>query len=67
VGVILKQQICGPKLPKTQQIDQIARIQNGYFWWKFSISQEQEIFWENRWKHKSNPWQPRALIPYGEG
>jgi hypothetical protein len=47
VEVVLKQQICGPKLPKTQQIDQIARIQNGYFWWKFSISQEQEKFGEN--------------------
>ena len=50
------------KNAQDSQIDPKAR--EAIFGGNFRISQEQEKFGGFRWKHKSNSWQPRALIPY---
>jgi hypothetical protein len=65
---VLKQQIHGQKLPKTQRIDRSARIKERLFLVEiFEFLKNKEKFGGFWWKHKSNPCQPRALIPYDVG
>ena len=65
---VLKQQIHGSKLPKTHQIDQIAQIPKWLFFVDiFEFFKNEEKFGGFWWKHKLNPCQPRALIPYDAG
>ena len=62
---VLKQQIHGSKLPKTHQIDQIARIPKWLFLVEiFEFLKNEEKFGGFVGETQSNPWQPRALIPY---